>query len=44
MSAPASDLVQMRKQFPKLARLWDAMRRQYWSEFRVPQEHSRGPI
>ncbi|MEV6135834.1 hypothetical protein AB0L63_07160 [Nocardia sp. NPDC051990] len=43
-SATAPDLVQMRERFPKLDRLWDAIRHAYWSELRVPQEHSQGTI
>lgn len=44
MSAPTSDtapdLVQMRERFPKLSRLWDAIRHEYWSELRASQQHS----
>jgi hypothetical protein len=40
----APDLAQMREQFPKLSALWDAVRHEYWSELRVPQEHSQGTI
>jgi len=43
-SATAPDLAQMREQFPKLSALWDAVRHEYWSELRVPQEHSQGTI
>jgi hypothetical protein len=37
--AAAPDLVQMREQFPKLSRLWDAVRHEYWTESLAPQEH-----
>ncbi|WP_330252646.1 hypothetical protein OG874_42455 [Nocardia sp. NBC_00565] len=40
--ATAPDLVQMREQFPKLSRLWDAIRHEYWLESLAPQEHSQG--
>ncbi|WP_157124183.1 hypothetical protein [Nocardia pseudovaccinii] len=42
--AAAPDLVQMREQFPKLSRLWDAVRHEYWTEFFTSQEHSQGTI
>ncbi|WP_329408636.1 hypothetical protein OG563_40605 [Nocardia vinacea] len=46
VTAPTSapDLAQMREQFPKLSRLWDAIRHEYWSEFLSPQKHSQGTI
>ena len=42
--AAAPDLVQMREQFPKLSRLWDAIRHEYWLESLAPQEHSQSAI
>jgi hypothetical protein len=38
----APDLAQMREQFPKLSRLWDAVRHEYWAECLAPQKHSQG--
>ncbi|RJO76969.1 hypothetical protein D5S18_12245 [Nocardia panacis] len=37
----APDLAQMRERFPKLSRLWEAVRHEYWAEFLTPQYHSR---
>ncbi|WP_433680075.1 hypothetical protein [Nocardia sp. CA-119907] len=42
--AAAPDLAQMREQFPRLSRLWDAVRHEYWAECLAPQEHSQGTI
>jgi hypothetical protein len=30
--AAAPDLAEMRERFPKLSRLWDAIRQEYWAE------------
>lgn len=40
----APDLVQMREWYPELARLWDAVRHEYWTESLSPREHPRGTI
>jgi hypothetical protein len=42
VAASAPDLAQMREQFPKLWRLWDAIRHEYWAECAAPQRNSRG--
>ncbi|MEV5834187.1 hypothetical protein [Nocardia sp. NPDC052112] len=41
-AAAAPDLAQMREQFPRLSRLWDAVRQEYWAECLAPQEYSQG--
>lgn len=33
----APDLAQVREQFPKLSRLWDALRHEYWAECLAPK-------
>jgi hypothetical protein len=40
VSAAAPDLAQMREKFPKLSRLWDAIRHEYWPEVIPPQKPS----
>jgi hypothetical protein len=39
--AAAPDLAQMREQFPKLSRLWDAVRHEYWTEIIAPHRCSQ---
>ncbi|WP_028478914.1 hypothetical protein [Nocardia sp. CNY236] len=39
----APDLVTSRERFPKLDRLWDAVRRDYWRHVCVPPRRSGGP-
>ncbi|MBB5916935.1 hypothetical protein BJY24_005847 [Nocardia transvalensis] len=39
--AVAPDLAHMREQFPRLTRLWDAVRHEYWTEFITPQQSAR---
>ncbi|MEV2220524.1 hypothetical protein AB0E01_11650 [Nocardia vinacea] len=43
-SAAAPDLAQMRERFPKLAKLWDAVRHEYWTEIAAPHRNSRGLV
>ncbi|WP_433683866.1 hypothetical protein [Nocardia sp. CA-119907] len=40
--ARCPDLAQMRERFPKLSRLWDAVRHEYWTELIPAQRCSRG--
>jgi hypothetical protein len=35
----APDLADMREKYPKLSRLWDAVRHEFWAEVITPQEH-----
>ncbi|WP_327112636.1 hypothetical protein OHB12_29275 [Nocardia sp. NBC_01730] len=37
---PYPDLAQAREQLPKLAKLWDAVRHDFWTEFIPHQRHS----
>lgn len=38
----APDLAEARERFPGLSPLWDAIRREYWSELVAPQCYSSG--
>jgi len=40
---PYPDLAEARERWPKLARLWNAVRRDYWSEIASPSYRSRSP-
>jgi len=39
-ASAAPDLAELRERFPTLAPLWDAIRREYWSELVAPQYYS----
>ncbi|WP_433726239.1 hypothetical protein ACQP0C_32580 [Nocardia sp. CA-129566] len=43
-AAAAPDLVQVRERFPELARLWDAVRHEYWTESLSAKGRSPGTI
>lgn len=38
----APDLAQMREQFPRLEKLWDAVQHEFWSEL-FPPQHTPSP-
>ena len=39
---PYPDLAEARERFPKLTRLWDAVRHEYWTELAAPHRFPQG--